>query len=169
MITHLSKEEYPPYFQVYLDLVEEDILMELKNQFLSYPSFLLNIPKEKELYRYGPDKWTIKEVIGHNTDTERVLAYRALCIARNEKANLPGFDEDAYVAATDFNARDMSELINDFEITRMSTISLFNSLSPLELKRIGTASQKHVSVRALFYFIIGHIRHHKNILKERYL
>lgn len=169
MITHLSKEEYPPYFQGYLDLVEKDILKELKNQFLSYPSFLLNISKEKEEYRYAPGKWTIKEVIGHNTDTERILAFRALCIARNEKADLPGFDEDAYVAATDFNAKEMGDLINDFEIMRMSTISLFNSLEKHELERIGKASHKDVSVRALFYFIIGHIRHHENVLKERYL
>ncbi len=168
MIT-LPENECPSYFNDYLKLVTTDILAELSAQLISYPAFLRTIPKEKELFSYAPGKWTIKEVIGHNTDTERILVTRALRIARNDQTPIPGFNEDDYVAATRFNEKNIEDLIIDFELVRKSTISFFKSLAEQELLRIGTASNKKVSVRALFYFMIGHIRHHKNILKERYL
>ncbi len=165
----LSENECPAYFSAYLAIVEEDILTELENQVVSYPVFVRNIPKDKEHHRYAPNKWSIKEVIGHNTDTERLIVNRALRIARNDQTPIPGFDEDAYVVATDFNSKSMEDLIEDFIIMRKSTISLFKSLSDEELMRIGIASNKSVSARALFYFMIGHVRHHENLLKERYL
>ena len=167
MVT-LPENECPAYFDSYLKLVSNDIGLELAQQLLSYMEFLQNIPQDKELYSYGPDKWTIKEVIGHNTDTERMMITRALRIARNDKTPIPGFNEDDYVAATHFNAKEMDDLIQDFVAVRNSTISFFHSLEEEELLRIGTASNKSVSVRALFYFMIGHIRHHENIIKERY-
>lgn len=165
----LPENECPAYFESYLKLVSEDIGSELADQLINYIDFLQNIPQEKELYSYGPGKWTIKEVIGHNTDTERLMVTRALRIARNDKTPIPGFNEGDYVAATHFNAKDMDALIQDFVAVRNSTLSFFQSLEEEELLRIGTASNKSVSVRALFYFIIGHIRYHENILKERYL
>ena len=165
----LPENECPTYFNTYLKLVSEDLVAELAVQLLSYPAFLRTIPKEKELHSYAPGKWTIKEVIGHNTDTERILVTRALRIARNDQTPIPGFNEDDYVTATSFNEKNIEDLILDFELVRQSTISFFKSLTKHELLRIGTASNKKVSVRALFYFMIGHIRHHENILKERYL
>lgn len=169
MKVNIPKDEYPVFFQHYIDLVDEDVLKELEEQLVSYVEFVRNIPKEKELFQYAPKKWTIKEVIGHNTDTERVKMDCAFRIARNEKAPIPGFDEDAYVLATDFNAREMEDLIEEFIHVRKSGIALYKSLRDEDLKRIGTVSDKPISARALFYFLVGHIRHHENILKERYL
>ncbi|HRP90086.1 MAG TPA: DinB family protein [Edaphocola sp.] len=167
MVT-LPENECPAFFIPYLNIVEDDILKELESQTKSYVEFLKKIPNEKELFRYAPGKWSVKEVIGHNTDTERLKLYAALRVARNDQTPVPGFDEDAYVLATDFNSKPIEDLIEDFEIMRKGTISFFKSLSEEELKRIGNSSGKPTSVRALFYFIIGHIRHHENILKERY-
>ena len=169
MKVNIPKDEYPVFFQHYIDLVDEDVLKELEEQLVSYVEFVRNIPKEKELFQYAPKKWTIKEVIGHNTDTERVKMDCAFRIARNEKAPIPGFDEDAYVLATDFNAREMEDLIEEFIHVRKSGIALYKSLRDEDLKRIGTVSDKPISARALFYFLVGHVRHHENILKERYL
>lgn len=165
----LLENEYPEYFKMYLGLVEEDILKELETQLETYVQFVQKIPQEKELYSYAPNKWTIKEIVGHNTDTERIILDRAFRIARNDKAALPGFDEDAYVLATDFNSRTLADLLEEFVWVRKSAIALFKSLREEDLKRIGTASNKAVSSRALFYFMIGHIRHHENVIKERYL
>ena len=165
----IPSNEYPIFFQHYLDLVEDDLLKELEEQLDSYVKFAGSIPKEKELYRYAPSKWTIKEVIGHNTDTERVKLDCAFRIARGETAPIPGFDEDAYVLATDFNSREMADLIEEFIYVRQSAIILYKSLREEDLIRMGTASNKPISARALFGFLVGHIRHHENVLKERYL
>lgn len=165
----IPTNEYPVFFQHYLDLVEDDLLNELENQLDLYVKFIESIPKEKELYQYAPNKWTIKEVVGHNTDTERVKLDCAFRIARGETAPIPGFDEDAYVLATDFNSRDMADLIEEFIYVRKSAIILYKSLREEDLKRMGTASNKPISARALFGFLVGHIRHHENVLKERYL
>lgn len=165
----IPKEEYPLFFTPYLEIVEEDILEELEGQLASYVEFVRSIPKENHLHRYAPNKWTIKEVIGHNTDTERVKFDAAFRIARGDQAPIPGFDEDAYVAITDFNSRGMENLLEEFILMRKSIINFFKTLQPEDLKRMGTVSGKPVSVRALFYFLIGHVRHHEVILKERYL
>lgn len=165
----IPQEEYPLFFQHYLELVEEDLAFELENQLETYIGFLRTIPKEKLLHRYAPNKWTIKEVIGHNTDTERVKLDTAFRIARGEQAPIPGFDEDAYVLATDFNSRELENLIEEFIYVRKSAIILYYSLRDEDLKRMGIASGKPISVRALFGFLVGHIRHHENILVERYL
>lgn len=164
----LPETESPGFYTHYLNLVNEDFLAELNHQLESYTQFIQQIPNEKHLYKYAENKWTIKEVVGHNTDTERIKATAAFRIARNDKASLPGFNEDEYVLATDFNSREMSDLIDEFIAVRKSTIAFAKSLNDNELKRIGTASGKNVSARALLYFLVGHIRHHENILKERY-
>ncbi|HTO39012.1 MAG TPA: DinB family protein [Brumimicrobium sp.] len=165
----IPQSEYPIFFADYLKLCEVDILKELEEQLELYVDLVRSIPAEKHLYRYAPNKWTIKEVIGHNTDTERVKFDCAFRIARGEQAPIPGFDEDAYVAITDFNAREMEDLLEEFILVRKGNIAFFKSLKEEDLLRMGTASNKPVSVRALFYFLIGHVRHHENILNERYL
>lgn len=164
----LPLNECPPFFQFYANYVEEDVLTELKNQLDQYAHFISEIPEEKHMFKYADDKWTIKEVVGHNTDTERLKSTAALRIARNDKTPIPGFEENDYVNATDFNSRSMKDLLNEFIAVRKSTIALCQSLSDEELKRIGTASNKSISARALFYFHVGHVRHHEKILKERY-
>lgn len=165
----LPENECPAYFNAYLSLVDEDVLSEMGNQLISYPSFIQKIPKDKETFRYAPGKWSVKEVIGHITDTERIKANRALRIARNDQTPIPGFDENNYVLATDFNTKEIKFLIEDFIAVRQSNISLLKSLNDIELKRTGIASNKTVSSRALFYFMVGHLRHHENLIKERYL
>lgn len=165
----IPSSEYPEFFGHYLNLVTDDFLSELENQLNSYVKFINEIPVEKHLFKYAPDKWTIKEVVGHNTDTERVKLNAAFRIARGDTAPIPGFDEDAYVAITDFNARSMENLLEEFILVRKGAIALYKSLTDEDLQRIGTASGKPTSARALFGFLIGHIRHHENILNERYL
>lgn len=168
MVT-LPDSEHPDFFNTYLQYAEEDIGPALTGQLISFPGFVREIPEEKELYRYAPGKWTIKEVVGHCTDTERIMFYRAFTIARNDRTPLSPFDDEAYVLATDFNGREMEELVSEFETTRKNTIALFDTLSEEELRRIGTASGHPTSSRALFYFIIGHLAHHERLLRERYL
>ena len=165
----LPENECPAYFDAYLEPVSEDLLSEMEKQLLSFPAFVATIPPEKETYRYAPGKWSIKEVIGHISDTERIMANRALRIARNDQTPIPGFDEDAYVLATNFNAFSITALLDDFKAQRRCHLSLLRSLTKEELMRIGTASGKQVSARALFYFMVGHLRHHERIITERYL
>lgn len=165
----IPASEYPEFFEHYLNLVNDDLIIELENQLKTYVKFVESIPEEKHLFKYAPGKWTIKEVVGHNTDTERVKLNAAFRIARGDKAPIPGFDEDAYVAITNFNARSMENLLEEFVLVRKGAIVLYKSLTDEDLKRVGTASGKPTSVRALFGFLVGHITHHENILKERYL
>lgn len=165
----LPVNETPEYFIPVLAMVDEDVLGELKNQMKTFPKFIQNIPDFKHLHRYALDKWTIKEVVGHITDTERIKLDAAFRIARNDKESIPGFDENRYVLNSDFNNRSMDNMLEEFISVRKSTILLYESLKKEELERIGTVSAKSVSARALFYFLVGHVRHHENILKERYL
>ncbi|MFA7616506.1 MAG: DinB family protein [Weeksellaceae bacterium] len=165
----LTEDHYPRFFIPYLRLTENDILSELSQQLETYPKFIREIPEEKLLFRYAPGKWTIKEVVGHNTDTERIKAAVALRIARNDKTPNPGFKEDDYVMATDFNSRDIEDLLQEFIDVRKATISLYKNLSREELERTGFASDKGMNAETWFYFMVGHIRHHENIVRERYL
>lgn len=165
----LPEIECPPFFQFYAEYVKDDYKEELKTQLTEFVKFIQGIPESKHLFKYKEDKWTIKEVVGHCTDTERIKMTAAFRIARNDKVAIPGFEEDDYVKATNFNSRTMEDLLNDFTIVRKSSIALLDSLTEEELNRIGTASNKQISARALFYFLVGHVAHHKKILIERYL
>lgn len=165
----LPENECPPFFQFYANYVEEDVLKELEKQLKEYVDFIKSIPEEKHLFRYKEGKWTIKEIVGHNSETERIKSTAALRIARNDKTPIPGFEEDDYVAATDHNRRSIEELLEEFIAVRKSSIALYKSLTQYELLRIGTASNKQISARALFYFLVGHVRHHRKIILERYL
>lgn len=165
----LPVNETPDFFIPVLAMVDEDVLKELNHQMKTYPKFIEEIPDYMHLHRYALGKWTIKEMVGHITDTERIKLDAALRIARNDKVSIPGFDENQYVQNTDFNHRSMGNMLEEFLSVRKSAILLYESLSEEELKRIGTASGKPVSSRALFYFLVGHVRHHEKILKKRYL
>lgn len=165
----LSEDKYPRFFIPYLRLVTDDVLTEMVQQLESYPKFIREIPENKLLLRYAPGKWTIKEVVGHNTDTERIKASVALRIARNDKTPNPGFNEDDYVIATDFNSRDIGDLLQEFIDVRKASISLYKSFKKEELERLGFASDKEMNAETWFYFMVGHLRHHENIIRERYL
>lgn len=168
----ISKTEYVPYFEQYIKLVSTDELSIIENLESSQNKFeklLRNLPKEKHDYSYAEGKWTLKELIQHIIDTERIFCYRALCFARNDKTLLPGFDQDVFVENDNANDRNYYDLLDEMDILRKSTIQLYKSFSDEALLRIGVASGNNISVRALGYLFSGHQIHHLNIVKERYL
>ena len=162
-------DEFAPFYATYIDTVSENALGELEYQVTSFPEFLKLIPDEKAYYAYAEGKWTIKEVVGHMIDSERIMAYRALRIARNDQTPLAGFEENEYVANANFNDRSLQSLAEEFAALRRSNVYLFKHFSEEEFSRMGTASDRPVSVRALLYITIGHLNHHRKVIEERYL
>ncbi|PYQ60634.1 MAG: DinB family protein [Acidobacteria bacterium] len=160
---------FPASYQRYVDLVpESDIVAALDEQGRKTASLLRSIDDEKASFRYAPDKWSVKGVVGHFTDAERIFTYRALAIARGEKKSLPGYDENAYATAADFDRRSMRNLVDDYEAVRRSTVAFFKSLSEEAWSRSGVANDAAVDVRGLAYITIGHERHHLRVLRDRY-
>lgn len=164
-----TAEEFNSYFGPYISKVEDDVLNELEQQGEQFPAFIRSIPKAKENYAYASGKWTIKELLGHIIDTERIIAYRALRFARNDSQNLPGFDENEYVKYSHYSERSLESLAEEFALVRKANLFLFESFNEEELVRRGLANNNEVSVRALVYIIVGHLKHHQEVLKERYL
>lgn len=164
------QSEYAPYYEKYVSLVTEDNVVEaMKNSLDETLKLLRGVDEEKANYCYAEGKWSIKEVIGHINDGERVFAYRALRFARNDKTALPGFDQDPYIENGNFNDAKLSELLDEFEIIRRSTIALFSRLTDEAWQRTGVANDAEISVRALASIILGHERHHIGIIRSRYL
>lgn len=161
-------QEYPEWGLQYISQVDGDVLEILENQVTGFGNFI-NSLTEKADYAYAPGKWTIKELVGHMVDTERILAYRLLCFARNEKAELPGFDEDAYVASAHFKDLSLFNLSEEFALLRRANLFLIKSLNEAELDKMGGANGKQMSVRALVYVLAGHVVHHFKIIRERYI
>ncbi|HVF88233.1 MAG TPA: DinB family protein [Pyrinomonadaceae bacterium] len=168
--TRPEATEYAPYYEKYVSLVPAgDIVHTLSHQHVATRALLASIPEDAAFARYEPGKWSIKEVVGHLIDSERVFAYRALRFARGDRTPLPGFEQDDYVRAADFDARPLGDLTAEFLHVRASTVSLYQSLEEEAWRRCGAANSNEVSVRALAYIIAGHEAHHVNILRERYL
>lgn len=162
-------DEHDPYYSRYIALVPEgEIVSTLRNQISDTLSMLKGLPESKGDFRYAPGKWTIKEVLGHLSDSERVFAYRALRIARNDQTPLSGFEQDDYVRFGRFNHVALGELIDGYATIRESTVRLLKSLNDEAWARRGTANGAGVSVRALAYIIAGHELHHRRILTENY-
>ena len=160
----------PDYFHKYINQVEEnDLDKALEKQTRYFLRFLKEIPKDKRDYRYAEDKWTIKEVLQHIIDAERVFAYRALCFARKDATPLPSFDENIYAQNCKATQRKWKDLVNEFEVVRESTVSLFDSFDDDQLEASGTASEKSNYVKGIGFIIAGHVNHHMNVTKERYL
>jgi hypothetical protein len=160
--------EYAPYYEKYIALVpEDDILAVLEGQLAETLALLRPIPEAKGGQRHPPYTWSIKEVVGHLNDTERIFGYRALRFARSDSTPLPGFDENAYVRAAEFDLVPLYELVSEFEALRRSHLFLLASLSEIAWGRVGQANGNDVSVRALAYIIAGHTRHHTAILRQR--
>ena len=163
-------EDYAPYYENYINLIQgEDILKILNDQSKKTQDVLNSFSEHKGNYRYADGKWTVKEVVGHLLDTERVFAYRALCIARGEKKSLPGFDQNDYVKEGNFNSRELFELNYEFRLLRESNLLMFRSLTPEMLKKRGFASETSVTVLAILFMIAGHEKHHMNVLRDKYL
>lgn len=163
------RSEYDSYYDRYIALVpEEDVLIALDQQLADTLILLRGLSEQHGAFRYEAGKWSVKEVLGHMIDVERIMAYRALCIARNDRTPLSGFEQDDYVENGGFDKRSVANLGREFEQVRRSTISLFRNLEPEAWQRRGTANNVDISVRALAYVIAGHELHHKAVLKERY-
>ena len=165
-----SPTDYPGFFQNYIaEVPEEDLQDAFNKQSPVINMFLSSISKERSNFSYAPGKWTIKEVLQHLIDTERIFSYRALCFARGEKVSLPGFEEKDYAANSNANARTWQSLGNEFLIVRQATHLLFNSFAPEILAKEGTANNARNTVEGLGFTLIGHFYHHKKIIAERYI
>ena len=161
--------EYAPYYDRYISLVAgTDILGTLDTQRRQTMLLLSGRDESEGNFRYAPDKWSAKEVLGHVCDTERIFAYRALRIARGDRTPLPGFEQDDYVKNGPFAKAALEELIEDYIAVRRATLTLLRNLDEAAWTRRGVASKNEVSVRALAYMIAGHELHHRRILEEKY-
>src|SRR5436309_5949868 len=162
--------EHAPYFSRYIDLVpEDDIAGAIEAQGRETAALLAKVSEEKAAFRYAPDKWSIKQVVGHVTDAERVFAYRLMSIARGESKSLPGFDENDYMRNATFDEQPFAELVEGLGAVRRATLALLRGLSAEAWTRVGIANEKEISARAVAYALLGHERHHVRVLKERYL
>jgi hypothetical protein len=161
--------EYAPAFHGYVARVnEDDILPALRSQIDALDVLLDRVEPERETYTYAEGKWSIRELLGHLIDGERVFGYRALCIARGETQNLPGFDENAYMPNSPYASINLEDLLSEFRLVRLSNIAMLRNLDEAAWTRMGTANDAPVSVRALAYIMVGHVRHHMGVLRERY-
>ena len=161
--------EYAPFYHGYVAAVPEgDVIELLRSGGRELVEVIGRIPEDRGGFRYGPDKWSIREVIGHLIDAERIFSYRALRVARGDRTPLPGFEEKAYVQTAGSDARTIADLTRELGAVRESTVLLFESLPDEAWGRSGVASENEVSVRALAYIVAGHARHHLRILRERY-
>ena len=165
-----ASSSYAAYYTNYIALVKEDDLMEgFRAQQQQIDTFLASITEEQSTQAYAPGKWTIKELMLHIIDTERVFGYRAMCFARGEKQSLPGFDENEFAAASKAVQLSWKDLLTQLQTLRASSISLFAGFDEEQLNASGKANNNPLSVRAAGFIILGHLYHHVNILKERYL
>lgn len=162
--------EVPAFYHGYIERVEgHDLLRALRDASDRAHTVLNGIPAERGDHRYAPGKWSIKEVVQHVIDAERIFAYRALRFARNDATELAGFDEDMYAPNALADRRELSELAAELELVRSSSITLFRSFTPEMLLRSGTANGVRISARALGWVAAGHAQHHMNVIEQRYL
>jgi uncharacterized damage-inducible protein DinB len=160
----------PQFYHAYINLVpDDDLNAHLQKNKKDMADFLAAIPEEKWTFRYAEGKWNVKELVQHLIDSERIFSYRALCIARGEKASLPGFDENQYAALSNAGARSKESLLQELNAVQTATALLFQSFDETQLERTGTANNNPIQVRTIGFITVGHLLHHKNILQERYL
>lgn len=161
--------EYADFYGKYIELITGDeIVATLEVQRLQTLQLFAGRSERDGNFRYGPDKWTVKESLGHVNDTERIFAYRALRIARGDQTPLSGFEQDDYVKAGGFAERSLTSLVEEFAAVRAASVALYRSLGEEAWSRRGTANKNEVTVRALAYITAGHELHHRRILEERY-
>ena len=169
--SQLQSTEYSPYYQNYLSLVSDEytLIEELEISLHRFIKFVQDIPMDKFDYRYQEGKWTIKDIIQHLIDAERIFSYRALCFSRNDATELPGFEENDYVDHAHANTRSIMELLTELSAVRQATLCLYKSFDEVALMRIGVACNASMSVRAVGFVIIAHQNHHQKVFIERYL
>jgi len=170
LIARPSIASLKPGFASYVEAVPDgDLLAFLESQRDRLSALFSSLDEAKGGHRYAPGKWSLKEVLGHVSDTERILAYRLLCIARGEKQSLPGFEENDYVEAAAFDRRSLANLLAEFLDIRRASLSLIRSLEPEVFDRTGIANQNPLTVATIAYVLAGHAEHHLSVVKERYL
>lgn len=168
--SQLLDNEYSTFNATYIKAAGEvDLIEELEICLHDFIRFVQNIPMDKFDYRYAEGKWTIKEIIQHIIDTERIFAYRALRISRNDTTPLAGFDENDFANNTEGNKRSLQDLLTELAAVRHANVLLFKSFSEDQLKRTGIASEHSISVRAIGFILIGHQKQHQKVFAERYL
>lgn len=170
-ITDIKPDEYAPYQEAYINLVDDSysLVEEMEISVHNLIHFVREIPMDKYEYRYAEGKWTIKEILQHIIDSERIFAYRALRFSRGDETSLPGFDENEYAKNVNAEGRSINDLLTEISALRHANIMMFKSFSDEAMLRKGTASGYTVSVRAFGFLLIGHQNHHIKIFKERYL
>ncbi len=170
-ITDIQPSEYAPYQEAYIKLVSDEwsLTEEMEVSLHNFIRFVREIPMDKYEYRYAEGKWTIKDIIQHLIDCERIFAYRALRIGRGDSTPLPGFEENDYALSAQADRRSLQDLLNEFSMVRHANIFMFKSFTKDDLMRTGSASGYTISVRAFGFLIIGHQLHHVNVFQERYL
>jgi len=162
--------EYNPYYEKYISLIEEgELLNALERQPSELRSLLNGLDEEKGKYAYADGKWSIKEVLSHLVDGERIFGYRVLRISRGDETPIEGFEQDGYIENSHANERSFEDLLEELSLQRNANLRMLKNLRDDGWKRLGTASQSPVSVRALGFIMAGHVRHHINILKAQYL
>ena len=160
----------PEWYHGYINKVPgNDFLQEMKNQTPGLIRFFKKIPEAKWNYRYAKGKWTLKELLLHLIDAERIFAYRALCFARQDNTSLPSFDENNYAANSKASARDWKDMVEEFKLLRASNEIMFGSFDRNQLNTTGTANNSTFSVNAIGFIMVGHVMHHMEIIRERYL
>ncbi|WP_027075915.1 DinB family protein [Maribacter antarcticus] len=168
-LSELKENEFNHFYATYLNMVKDEELLEaLVKSSDWFVDYITALKKEKLSYAYGPNKWSIAEVLLHIIDTERIFQYRAFRFSRNDQTALPGFDHEAYVRESESEKRTKGDIIAEFLTVRAATLGIFRALPNEKLKRIGTASDMPWSVAALGFVISGHLKHHAKILEERY-
>ena len=162
--------QYAAFYEKYIALVPEgDYQTILEHQMQAWRQLPGSLTDKQADFRYAPGKWSVKEVVGHVTDAERIFSYRLLRIARGDQTPLPGFEQDDYIAGANFDAQTLADLTTEFELIRRSNLAMLKQFSDEAWVRRGTASDNPISVRALAYIMAGHEAHHLNILRSRYL
>ncbi len=168
-LSEVPAEEAAPFYKDFLAAHPDGrVGIHLQAQVLELEQLCAGLTESGAMFRYAEGKWTIKEVIGHLLDTERVFAYRLLRISRGDATELPGFDETVYAPEGQFNLRGIAELVSEFKLQRASTLALVNGIPPSAWPRVGTANGFRTSARAIVYIILGHTAHHYRLLRERY-
>jgi hypothetical protein len=169
MIERPEMQEYNAFYAGYIGLVPAgDVEGTLLSQFEHTMQRFAALPEDKSTYRYETGKWSVAEVLGHITDTERVMSYRLLRVARGDRTPLPGFDQDVFVLGARFDEVPTAQLLSEYEAVRRSTLALLKGMSNEALAQVGNVNQFDITCRALVYIIAGHERHHLNVLAERY-
>jgi len=169
-MSYVDLSRVPEYYHKYINLaINDNLKSALERHQTELLSFLKNIPKKKWNYRYAEGKWSIKEVVQHIIDAERVFTYRALCFARKDQTPLPGFDENVFAANSNADDRTKKDLLKEVRTVQASSVQMFDSFNEGQLSQPGIANEKPSYVQGIAYIMVGHALHHKKILEERYL